>query len=89
MMMSPDSFTEEHKDKSYKELLTVRDELLDEIRAFEDQTYDPELDLVHPSPAVTYQCNLEYLGKLCELIAEKYNREYVWEETDDDDETDP
>lgn len=27
-----------------------------------------------------YQCNLEYLGKLCELISEKYNKEYIWGE---------
>lgn len=39
--------------------------------------------MIHPSPEVVYQCNLEYLGKLCELIAEKYNQEYVWGETDD------
>ncbi len=25
-----------------------------------------------------YQSNLKYLAKLCELIAEKYNKEIVW-----------
>ena len=69
MMISPESFIEHHKNKSYSELLPIRDELLDEIRAFENHSYDPELDLIDPSPAVVYQCNLEYLGKLCELIS--------------------
>jgi len=32
----------------------------------------------------TFGTNLEYLGKLCELIAEKYNQEYVWGETADE-----
>lgn len=32
---------------------------------------------------VIYQCNLEYLGKLCELISKKYNREFVWFEDKD------
>ena len=72
MMISPDGYIEGYKNKPYKELLTVRDKLLEEIRAFEDHTYNPELEMIHPSPEVVYQCNLEYLGKLCELIAEKY-----------------
>ena len=80
MMISPDMFVELHKDKKYKELLPVRDELINSIREFETKTYDPEMDTICPSPEVIYQCNLEYLGKLCDLIAEKYNKEYVWGE---------
>ena len=38
MMISPESFIEEHKNKSYKELLAVRDELMSEIIAFEKDT---------------------------------------------------
>lgn len=34
--------------------------------------------IMAPSPDVRYQMHLEYLGKLCELIAEKY-REKLWE----------
>lgn len=77
MMISPEGYIESYKNKPYRELLTVRDKLLDEIRAFEDHTYNPELEMIHPSPEVVYQCNLEYLGKLCELIAEKYNQEFM------------
>ncbi len=75
MMISPEMFIEEYKNKSYAELLPIRDELLEEIRAFENRTYNSEMNMVHPSPEVVYQCNLEYMGKLCELIAEKYNSE--------------
>lgn len=78
MMISPEGFIEAYKNKSYKELLPVRDELIEDIRAFENQTYDSELSMICPSPEVTYQCRLEYLGELCELIAEKYNQEFIW-----------
>lgn len=77
MMISPEGFIEEYKNKSYAELLLVRDELLDNIQAFEKQDYDKKQEFISPSPEVIYQCNLEYLGKLCELISKKYNQEYV------------
>jgi hypothetical protein len=77
MMISPDMFVELHKHKKYEELLTVRDELIKEIREFETKTYDPEMDNICPSPDVIYQVNLLYLGQLCELISEKYNEEYI------------
>lgn len=83
MMISPEGFIEGYRNKTYKELLRVRDELMMEIRAFEEHTYDPELDLWNPSPEVVYQCNLEYMGKLCELISEKYNQDFVWGNDDD------
>ena len=82
-MISPEGFIAEHRNEPYKELLLVRDALLEEIRAFETHTYDPVLDMVDPAPEVVYQCNLLYLGKLCELISEKYNQEYVWGEAED------
>lgn len=77
MMMSPESFIKLHKDKSYKELLQIRDKLVEEIWAFERNTHDSDF-YIHPSPEVVYQCNLMYLGELCKLISEKYNREFVW-----------
>ena len=80
MMISPEMFVAEHKDEKYKDLLPVRDELIEQIYAFENHTYDPEMDKYHPSPDVLYQMHLQYLGKLCELISEKYNKEYVWGE---------
>ena len=83
MMISPEMFVELHKDKKYNELLPVRDELIEAVRAFENKTYDPKMESIHPSPDVIYQMDLEYLGKLCELISEKYNKEYVWGEEED------
>lgn len=85
MMISPDGFIDEYRDKKYEELLPVRDELIEEIRAFENDTERNGKEwMIHPSPEVRYQCNLEYLGKICELISEKYNQEYVWGDDDED-----
>ncbi len=81
MMISPMGFIEMHKEKRYEDLIKVRDELIDDLRSFEanpDQT-----GFINPSPEVVYQMNLQYLGKLCELIAEKYNQEYVWGEEEE------
>ena len=36
MMISPEMFVELHKDKKYKDLLPVRDELINAIRAFDE-----------------------------------------------------
>lgn len=33
--------------------------------------------MMDPSPEIIYQCNLEYLAKLCTLTSEKYNMEFV------------
>ncbi|MBE6027509.1 MAG: hypothetical protein E7227_02750 [Clostridiales bacterium] len=78
MMISPEGFIEEYKNKSYIELVKVRDELLKEIRGFEkDKGQDGMGIMISPSPEVRYQCNLLYLGKLCELISEKYNIENI------------
>ncbi len=81
MMISPDSFVNELKDKSYKELLIEREKLLKSIYAFEKESDDDNVDIggcVSPSPDVVYQVELQYLGELCKLIAEKYNKEYIW-----------
>lgn len=78
MMISPEMFVDLHKDKKYKDLLPIRDKLIEDIRAFEANAYDPKMNSICPSPDVRYQMNLEYLGKLCELISEKYNKEFVW-----------
>ena len=84
MMTSPESFIKSYKHKTYKELLSARDDLMKEIHAFENHTYDPALDLIRPSPEVVYQCNLKYLGELCKLISDKYNQEYIWGDEDED-----
>lgn len=85
MMISPEVYIEKYRNKPYDELLLERDALLDEIRAFEKKAYDPELDMIHPSPEEVYQCNLEYLGRLCYLISYKYNQICAMEDEDTDD----
>ena len=79
MMRSPESFIEDYQNCSYHDLLRLRDELQAKILAFEDHSYDPEMDLIKPSPEVIYQMNLEYMAQLCLLIAKKYNEEFVQE----------
>ena len=77
-MISPEYFIKSQcRGKTYAELLEIREELLEEIREFENRIEEVEKVLMCPSPEVIYQMNLQYLGKLCELIAETYNEEFV------------
>ena len=78
MMISPDSYIDEFKSKNYKELIKEKDKLLKEISDFENNKIADEEYNINPSPDVIYQCNLLYLSKLCELIADKFNKEYEW-----------
>lgn len=84
MMISPEGFIQEYLDRSYIELLKVRDKLIVEIRDFEKNKGEPGEIIMNPSPEVVYQCNLNYLSKICELISQKYNKEFVWGEVNDD-----
>ena len=77
-MISPDSYIDEFKNKKYKELVVEKNKLLKEISDFENNNIPEESYNINPSPDVIYQCNLLYLSKLCELIANKYNKEYEW-----------
>ncbi len=65
--------------KSYIDLIEERESLIRKIREFEENisSTDDFMISLSPSPEVVYQMNLLYLGKLCELIAEVYNRENV------------
>lgn len=74
MVMSPETFKMRHQDESYKELLAVREELLEEIREFEAEP-EPPRPFLYPAPEAVYMYNLLYLSKLCELIADKYSEE--------------
>ena len=79
MMIGPDTFAREYSDCTYKELLKIRDELLEEIYDFEKGDKDNIAleEMVCPSPEVVYQCNLEYLSEICKMIALKYNSEFI------------
>ena len=84
MMISPDGYIMHLKDSDYNELIRERDELIKSIREFEESEKKGDRSgeewHICPSPEVRYQCNLEYLAKLCKLMNEKYNTEYVWGE---------
>lgn len=84
MMISPQLFLSEHETDSFEQLLSLRDELMEEIRAFEEKRIPEAQWMIHPSPEVVYQMNLQYLSVLCDYIADRYNREFV--NCDDDDE---
>ena len=77
MMISPEAFIDECKDKSYEELLSIRDDLISEMKDFEMPNRKHEQQLVCPSPEVVYKCDLLYLGKLCDLIYQKFE-EHTW-----------
>ena len=82
MLLPPEDILDENKDKSYKELLNVRDELIKEIRRFEKQENakngKPSQDELVSSPSedAVYEYDLESLGLLCKLISEKHNEEH-------------
>ena len=78
MMISPESYIDELKNKTYKELIGEKNKLLKEISDFENNKIADEEYNINPSPDVIYQCNLLYLSKLCELIADRFNKEYEW-----------
>lgn len=83
MMISLMCYRESKKEKTYKELLIEREALLKEIYSFENnEEEDDEMVIEDPSSDVVYQMNLQYLGELCNLIAEKYNKEYIWKNWD-------
>lgn len=70
MMISPEAFISMQKDKSYEELIEIRDEFIEDIKDFEENP--DQTTFMHPSPDVIYQMNLLYLAKLCEFMSEKY-----------------
>ena len=75
MMIIPDYYVKTLKNKSYKQLLIERNKLLNDIYSFENESNNNMIDkqIFSPSPDVIYQMKLNYLAKICELIAKKYN----------------
>ena len=88
MMISPNSYIDEHKNDSFEQLINERDSLIEEIRNLEKIVYDNDRSdsawNIHPGPDVHYQVYLEYLSAICDFIKEKYNTEIVWGESGED-----
>lgn len=84
MMISPQTYISRFKSAGYTDLIRERDCLIDELRKFEQNEMNGDRSgkewLMDPNPETTYQCNLNYLAELCELMRERYNSEYVWRE---------
>ena len=69
MMMDPKSYALQFKNSSLEECIAARDELMEDIRAFEK---DPDyVGMMLPSPLTVYLVELDYLKELHEVIAQK------------------
>ena len=77
MMISPEEFLAQYKNSTCEELIFLRERLLEDIYMFEQKQTPTDAWQVRPSPDVAYQCNLQYLAALCNLIAERFNRESI------------
>ena len=86
MMISPQHYRSTIEGYSLEELRKVRDELLEEIKRFENNEISKEEYCYSPSPSVKYQCNNDYLVEVIQLINQKYNQT-LWcdEENKEDD----
>ena len=69
MMISPKMYVKELENKSYEELLEARDELISEIKNFENNKVERSFK---PSPETMYKVHLQYLSELCLLISSKF-----------------
>ena len=84
MMISPQTYISRFKSAKYTDLIKERDRLINELREFEqnEMTGDRSGEewLMDPNPEVMYQCSLDYLAELCELMRDRYNNESEWSE---------
>lgn len=84
MMISPQTYISRFKFANYTDLIKERDRLIDELQRFEKNVMNGDRSgkewLMDPNPETTYQCNLNYLAELCELMRDRYNNESEWGE---------
>ena len=82
MMISPGSYSDEHKNDTFNQLMEERDSLYKEIKELEKIVYNDDRGQsewkMQPGPDVIYQMDLEYLAEICNLLQEKYNSEIIW-----------
>ena len=81
MMISPNTYIEGLKDKSYLDLIRERDDLIRFMWKYEadekaGDRSDPAWNIC-PRPNVRYQEYFGYLAAICDLMKKKYNEEYV------------
>ena len=68
MLLSPEAYIQQYANYSYEDLLVVRDELIDDIKAYENGNIHPKAYSAQPGPEDIYQRNLEYLVEISRLI---------------------
>ena len=82
MIISPEAYIDRFKGTEYLDLITERDRLIRFITEYEEKDIAGDRSGkgwgIHPQPNVRYQVYLEYLSRLCVLMSEKYNKDYVW-----------
>ncbi|MBP3602817.1 MAG: hypothetical protein J6J79_01565 [Lachnospiraceae bacterium] len=82
MMISADTYLQNLKGVSYRQLIAERKRLCRFINSFEKKEIENSRNgkerITNPSPEVKYCCYLEYLSVLCIFMKEKYNSEYIW-----------
>lgn len=93
MMISPETYVLSHENESFDQLIKERESLIQEIANLEKIVFDDnklsDAWQIKPGPDVQYQLTLEYLAELCKFMSQKYNREVVWGEDEDEDEEIP
>ena len=89
-MICPATYVEMRKDKSFPELIEDRNELISLIGELEEIVLEKDKSSEkwerYIEPDVQYQVNLEYLAALCEFMRDKYNKEYVWDSNNEEEE---
>ena len=80
MMMSPECFKEQNKDKTLKELVNERNKLIEKLNEYEEENIlnAPQHKfieiIINPSPEVRYSCYNEYLKEITDLIIKKQQK---------------
>lgn len=76
MMIDPESYKNEIENKNLRELVLIRNELLEDIKKYEenhiinDKPYSSD-EIVKPSPELVYEMNNKYLLEITKLIISK------------------
>ena len=76
MMISPEAYVDNIKDKSYKNLLKERDKLIQNLKIFEKHYKNIDEPTTYPSFEIIYLYNLDYLIEIWKLVKEKYQDEF-------------
>ena len=70
-MISPKDFREQYEDATLDEIIKARDNLISNIRRYEEGNLSFDELSREPGPDTVYMMNNLYLAELCHLIYEK------------------